>query len=275
VIIVPIGIQYRYVEPPWKALAKLLSELEAESGLPVDAKNTEAVILNPDSHEAKHSLYQRLYRLGEHLLSLMEEFYTKFYHQKLSTASKTELSTATNSPTNATFAERLQALLDVALQVAEQYFNIQPKGSIIDRCRRLEQAGWDYIYREDIKNPEALSPLERGLADRIAAEANLRMWHMRLVESFVAVTGAYVLEKTTADRFAETTLLMWDMITRIRGGNPFHRPRLGKQWVQITVGQPISVSDRWDVYQTSRRDAKQSVANLTQDLQTALEGMIS
>jgi len=271
VIIVPIGIQYRYVEPPWKALAKLLSELETESGLPVDAKNTEAIILNPDSHEAKHSLYQRLYRLGEHLLSLMEEFYTKFYHQKLSTALKTELSTATN----VTFAERLQALLDVALQVAEQYFNIQPKGSIIDRCRRLEQAGWDYIYREDIKNPEALSPLERGLADRIAAEANLRMWHMRLVESFVAVTGAYVLEKTTADRFAETTLLMWDMITRIRGGNPFHRPHLGKQWVQMTVGQPISVSDRWDVYQTSRRDAKQSVANLTQDLQTALEGMIS
>jgi len=237
----------------------------------VDAKNTEAVILNPDYHEAKHSLYQRLYRLGEHLLSLMEEFYTKFYHQKLSIASKTELSTATN----ATFAERLQALLDVALQVAEQYFNIQPKGSIIDRCRRLEQAGWDYIYREDIKNPEALSPLERGLADRIAAEANLRMWHMRLVESFLAVTGAYVLEKTTADRFAETTLLMWDMITRIRGGNPFNRPRLGKQWVQMTVGQPISVSDRWDVYQTSRRDAKQSVANLTQDLQTALEEMIS
>lgn len=101
------------------------------------------------------------------------------------------------------------------------------------------------------------------------------MWHMRLVESFVAVTGAYVLEKTTADRFAETTLLMWDMITRIRGGNPFNRPRLGKQWVQMTVGQPLSVSDRWDTYQGSRRGAKQSVADLTQDLQTALEGMIT
>jgi hypothetical protein len=100
------------------------------------------------------------------------------------------------------------------------------------------------------------------------------MWHMRLVESFVAVTGAYVQEKPTVERFAETTLLMWDAIARIKGGNPFRRPRLGKQSVQMTVGEPISVSERWEAYQASRRSAKQSVAELTQNLQTALEAMI-
>jgi 1-acyl-sn-glycerol-3-phosphate acyltransferase len=284
VFIVPVGIQYRYVNPPWKSLEKLLSALEVDCGLPVRAVHPPSVYKSEETHK---SLYRRLYRLGEHLLTLMEEFYTKFYHQKFPAASKKEVSAILEtektsgftevqpSNYNVEFTARLQALLDVALQVGEEYFNLQPKGSLIDRCRRLEQAGWDYIYREDIKNPEALSPLERGLADRIAAEANLRMWHMRLVESFVAVTGAYVLEKNTADRFADTTLLMWDMITRIKGGNPFPRPRLGKQWVQMTVGQPISVSERWDTYQVSRRSAKQAVADLTQDLQTALESMIS
>lgn len=283
VLIVPIGIQYRYAEAPWKSIAKLLSELEADCGLPV-IQYPEAEIQPSD--ETKKSLYRRLYRLGEYLLSLMEEFYTNFYHQKLPKVSTKASSAAAvpeensfqpglRSPHNAEFAARLQALQDVALQVAEEYFNIQPKGNLIDRCRRLEQAGWDCIYREDLKNPELISPVERGLADRIAAEANLRMWHMRLVESFVAVTGAYVLEKTTADRFAETTLLMSDMITRIKGGNPFNRPRLGKQSVKMTVGQPLSVSDRWDTYQSSRRSAKQAVADLTQDLQTALEEMIS
>jgi hypothetical protein len=169
------------------------------------------------------------------------------------------------------FTDRLKALLNVALQVAEQYFNLKPKGSLIDRCRRLEQAGWDYIYREDIKDIATLCPLERGLADRLAEEASLRMWHMRLVESFVSVTGRYVQEKLTAERMAETTLLLSDVLTRIKGGNPFDRPKLGKQQVQMTVGEPISVSDRWDGYQTSRRLA---VAELTQDLQSALEGMI-
>ena len=97
---------------------------------------------------------------------------------------------------------------------------------------------------------------------------------MRLVESFVSVTGKYILEKPTADRFAETTLLMWDMMTRIKGGNPFTRPSLGKQRVQMTIGEPISVSDRWDTYSSSRRSAKQAVENLTQDIQTAFESMI-
>jgi len=280
VFILPVGIQYRYVEAPWKPLEKLLSELEAASGLPVVQQTSDYYTITQNSNEVKN-LYRRLYRLGEHLLSLMEEFYTRFYHQKLPTAStkatqKESFQSGALLPDDyEQFAARLQALLDTALHVAEQYFGIQPKGSLIDRCRRLEQAGWDLIYREDIKNIEALSPLERGLADRIAQEASLRMWHMRLVESFVAVTGKYVLEKSTVERFAETTLLIWDMITRIKGGNPFNRPRLGKQWVQMTIGQPISVSDRWEAYQANRRSAKLAVADLTHDLQSALESMIS
>lgn len=258
VLIVPIGIQYRYVDAPWEALEQLLSELEADSGLQHEEQEK----------QSPAAIYQRLYRLGGHLLTLMEEFYAHFYHQNLSIASKKL------PKSHLEFTTRLQALLDVALQVAEQYFNLQPKGSLIDRCRRLEQAGWDYIYREDIDNIEALSPLEKGLADRIAEEASLRMWHMRLVESFVAVTGRYVVEKPTFERFAETTLLMWDALTRIKGDNPFHRPRLGKQCVQITVGEPISVSQRWEVYQASRRSAKGAIADLTCDLQTALQKMI-
>ena len=260
VLLVPVGIQYRYLEEPWSALDNLLTQLEADCGLPA-LKGGNYYTQNPDStinHDSH--FYRRLIRLGGHLLGMMEEFYTTFYHQTLP---KTEQKPDLNS--------RLAALLDVALKVAEEYFNLQPKGSVIDRCRRLEQAGWDRIYREDIKDIDAISPLERGLADRIAEEASLRMWHMRLVESFVAVTGRYVQEKQTAERFAETTLLLSDVITRIKGGNPFGRPKLGDQKVQITIGEPLSVTDRWGEYTNSRRSA---VAGLTKDLQTALQNMI-
>lgn len=263
--ILPIGIRYQYLKAPWDALEKLLSQLEIDSGLSVGAKD-EAAMMNEDMSQIIHPsfiLYKRLYRLGEHILSLMEDFYTRFYHQTLP-----KLPESSTADTNELFAFRLKALLDVSLQVAEKSFNLQPKGNLIDRCRRLEQAGWDWIYREDIKNLEALSPLERGLADRIAEEASLRMWHMRVVESFVEMTGRYVREKPTVERFAETSLLVWDMLTRIKGGNPFGRPKLGKQKVKLTVGKPISVSARWDIYQDSRRKA---VADLTKDLQTALQ----
>ncbi|NEP02981.1 MAG: 1-acyl-sn-glycerol-3-phosphate acyltransferase [Symploca sp. SIO2E9] len=277
VLIVPVGIQYSYLEAPWKSLEQLLCELEADSGVssaelkfqgfnqPANIKNSEAL------------LYQRLYRLGEHLLSLMEEFYTRFYHQTLPTIDGETLPAPEEIPSNANqvLANRLQALLDVALKVAEEYFDIKTRGSFIDRCRRLEQAGWDYIFREELKNTNSLSSVEYGLANRIAEEANLRMWHMRLVESFVAVTGYYVAEKPTVERFAETTMLLWDTISKIKGNTSFKRPGLGKQRVQMKVGQPISVREYYPAYKESRRGARQAVAQLTGDLQLALENLIS
>jgi hypothetical protein len=270
VLMLPLGIRYCYVTPPWKAIDGLLTTLEVDAGL---------AEMQPSPGETLEALrYKRLYRLGEHLLGIMEDYYTRFYHQALPMVKPTKAKpvkvTEPYVPIpNEEFAARLNALLDAALKVAEQFFNLQPKGTLIDRCRRLEQAAWDYIYREDFKQVENLSPLERGLADRVAEEADLRAWHMRIVESFVAVTGKYVLEKPTAERFAETTLLMWDMFARLKGKSPFNRPKLGKQVALLTVGQPISVSQRWDAYKENRKGAKQAIADLTQELQTALEAM--
>jgi hypothetical protein len=172
---------------------------------------------------------------------------------------------------NETLAKRLANLLDVALQTVEKYFNLSHNGNVIDRCRRLEQAGWERIYRQELKPSYSISPLELGLADRLADEANLKMWHMRIVESFVSVTGYYVKEKPTVERFAETILLLWDLVTRIKGGNPFFRPQIGQQKAIITIGKPICVSERYGDYKSDRRSA---VAQLTQDLQTSLESLI-
>lgn len=262
VFIVPLGIRYSYIQENWTAVEELLASLEADCGLSPYAGDIEMEGINANFTIGPGSdyLYPRLIRLGDRLLSLMENFYRQFYHQQFPADGNQDL------------PERLQTILDLALTVAEQYFKVKPKGTSIDRCRRLEQAGWDYIYREDIKDPDSLSPIERGLADRVAEEASLRMWHMRLVESFVEVTGRYVREKPTFERFAETTLLVSKAIARIKGNNSYASRSLGKQRVLFTVGEPISVTSRLQEYQASRR---QAVANITQDLQAALESTIS
>ncbi|MEH2376408.1 1-acyl-sn-glycerol-3-phosphate acyltransferase [Nostoc sp.] len=259
VLIVPVGIKYSYVDAPWDAIANLLSELEAASGLPV----------NPPELASVESLYPRLLTLAEHLLSLMEKFYTRFYHQKLADAKTVEI-----EDRNEALAVRLQALLNAALQISEQYFDLQAKGSLRDRCQRVEQAGWNYIFREDFKDVKGVSAVEKALGDRVAEEANARMWHMRLVESFVAVSGNYIRENPTAERFAETTLILWQMITKIKGDKAVRRPQLGKQKVKITVGEPISISERYSAYQGNRLAARQAVADVTNDLQHALERLI-
>ncbi len=261
VLVVPIGIQYHYTQPPWSKLDWLLSQLEADSGLEVQR-------IDNTAENREEAFYQRLFRLGEYLITQMEEFYARFYHQKLP---EIDMSVSPNQALEA----RLQALLNASLKIAEELFNLQPQGTVIDRCRRLEEAGWNYIYREDIPNLQNLSPLHRGMADWIAAEADMHMRHMRLVESFVAVTGTYVKDKPTPERFAETTLIMFDMISRIKGIKSPRRPRLGWRKATLTVGEPISVTERWSDYkQGSRQSARQAVTDLTQDVQLALEKMI-
>ncbi|NCR74170.1 MAG: 1-acyl-sn-glycerol-3-phosphate acyltransferase [Microcystis aeruginosa K13-06] len=255
VIILPIGIQYFYLTPVWQEIEQILTNLETDSGL-------ESI---PNSSLEEKVLYERLFRLGERLLSLMEDFYRDFYYQSLPVVP------ANGDDPNETIAKRLANLLDVALQTVEKYFNLSHNGNVIDRCRRLEQAGWERIYRQELKPSYSISPLELGLADRLADEANLKMWHMRIVESFVSVTGYYVKEKPTVERFAETILLLWDLVTRIKGGNPFFRPQIGQQKAIITIGKPICVSERYGDYKSDRRSA---VAQLTQDLQTSLESLI-
>ncbi|WP_413174351.1 1-acyl-sn-glycerol-3-phosphate acyltransferase [Anabaena azotica] len=263
VFIVPIGLKYSYINEPWAALANLLSELETASGLSVNSDH------NATSFEV---LYPRILSLSEHLLSIMEQFYTKFYHQKLPDE---KIINGEIKDRNEALAYRLQAVMNVALFIAEQYFDLASRGNWNDRCRRVEQAAWNYIFREDFKDLKSLSPIEKSLGDRIAEEAYFRMWHMRLVESFVAVSGSYIREKPTVERFAETTLLLWDMVNKIKGNNPLKRPQLGKQKVQITVGTPISVSERYPAYKGSRVGARQAVAELTNDLQQILENLVT
>lgn len=262
VFIVPIGIQYRYIQSPWEKLDLLLSQLEADSGLGVQQ------IDESGADKLEEIYYQRILRLAEYLISQMENFYQRFYHQNLSELALDDADITAN------LTQRLQRLLDTALKVGEQYFGLQSQGTVIERCRRLEEAGWSYIYREDIPSLDALSPLGRGLADWIATEASVRMRHMRLVESFVAVTGSYIKEKPTPERFAEMTLLMFDMMARVKGKKYPGRPRLGWRYCKLTVGEPISVTARWSAYQANRQAARDAVADLTQDLKVALEKMI-
>ncbi|MFM7372119.1 MAG: 1-acyl-sn-glycerol-3-phosphate acyltransferase, partial [Sphaerospermopsis kisseleviana] len=166
VLIVPIGLKYSYVDEPWDAIANLLTQLEIASGLNFQSAN------NSSSFEL---LYPRLLTLAEQLLAIMENFYSKFYHQTLPDE---KITNGEIKDRNEALAYRLQSVMNIALFIAEQYFDLPSRGNWNDRCRRVEQAGWNYIFREDFKDMKSLSTIEKNLGDRIAEEAYFRMWHM-------------------------------------------------------------------------------------------------
>ncbi|MGD1900030.1 MAG: lysophospholipid acyltransferase family protein [Phormidesmis sp.] len=297
VYILPIGIQYRYVQANWPKLAALLSQLENRSGLDQTIE-TASIAATADK-----DCYLRILRLGEHLITALETFYDRFYPKIGATCSdqtqgdqtlgdqvpgdqvpgdqtpddqvpsEQALDDAQNSPS--VCSKRLQRLLDRALQVSESFFNLSSKGTLVDRCRRVEEASWQVIYREDFPDDSTRSPLAEGLADWVAQEASLRELHMRMVESFVAVDDVYLKEKPSFERCAEVTLLMSDMLARLSQRTYPGRPRLGQRWVKMTVQPPIAVSPRLADYQQNRRAGRQAVAALTEELKVALEDTIA
>jgi hypothetical protein len=263
--VLPIGVQYRFSGNAWPAIEALLCQLERQSGLATQ----------PAASPDPEALYPRLFALAERMLTLMETFYRDSYHRDLPTAPDPSVGAATPAATanhaaaqtaNLALAERLGRLLETALAEVEQSLAIEPRGDLASRCRRLEQAAWDRLYL--VAPP---TPLERGLADRLAEETAQRLWHMRLVESFVAVSGDYVKERPSQERFADTLLLLWDTQARILGRDPGTRPRLGPRTALISLGEAIAFTPLLEDY---HRDRRRAVARLTADLQRQLEALI-
>ncbi|MFN5160314.1 MAG: 1-acyl-sn-glycerol-3-phosphate acyltransferase [Cyanobacteriota bacterium] len=279
--VLPIGLQYRFTTPVWSAIEALLRQLEADVGLdvglPAGGDEARAGLQAPPSLDPQH-LYQRLFRLAEVILTRMEDFYRDAYHQPLPKPerpdpespvpeSPIQESPLSESRANALLAERLGRLMQAALRVVEQALAVEPHGTVSERCRRLEQAGWERLYPAN----RSSTALDQGLAERLAEETELRLWHMRMVESFVAVSGSYVKQCPSQERFADTLLILWDTLCRIKGGNPEQRPRLGPRMALLCIGEPLAVTPRLAAYRADRRSA---VAELTADLQERLEGLI-
>jgi 1-acyl-sn-glycerol-3-phosphate acyltransferase len=241
--LLPVTLQYRYLRADWPRLARLMTRLEHTIGLPPPP------VGSPGAHP-----YPRLVRLGEALLERLEDFYGRLERAP--------------AP-NAALPERIERLRDRVLTVAERQLGLRAEGTPVDRCRRLEEQAWRWIYRDDLPPRSLLSPLDRDLAERAAQEAGQALIHMRLAETFVAVSGTYVAERPSYERFMETTLLLHDALARLRGDRLPRRPRLGARCARLSIGTPIEVGERWSG--RSRAERKQVVAAITAELRRSYE----
>ncbi len=239
--ILPVGLTYRYVQAPWLAIAKQLQRLAQALGLDASPLPTTA-----------EALYPRLMAIGEALLTEMSEFYRGFYQLPV--------------PTEGGLSDRLPQILDLALQVAEHSLHLKTQGDLTERRHRLEQAAWQWIYR-DLENP---TPVQKALADRLADEASLHLWHVKIVENLIAVSGHYVRDKPTVERFAEMTMLVSGLVDYLLGREP-RRLFFGDRRVLFTIGEPIQVRELEAAYKNNRRTA---VTTLTQQLEDSLKAML-
>jgi 1-acyl-sn-glycerol-3-phosphate acyltransferase len=276
--IVPIGIHYRYPDAPWPRLERLLARLERRMGLaPPAPPEPAAAITRPERCR------RRLLRLGEGLLSALEAFYGRFGEEESPGAELDPGPVPRDGSGDGSGGDggaarcdrRIAALRERVLRLAEGRLGVRAAGNPVDRCRRLEEVAWQWIHREDLPPRHRLPPLQRDLADQAAAEAALALQHMRLVETFVAVSAGYLGSPGSApatahppsfERCADLTLLLHDGLARLRGGALPARPRLGRRHARLRVAVPIPVP--------AEPGSRHQVAALTALLEERLRGCL-
>ena len=229
--VIPVGIRYRWRRPDWTALEARLTALEQHLGV------------TPEDQGGRR---ERLLHIGTELIEALEQL--------------ERLKPEPDQP----LAERIEVYRLHGLRKAENHFALRASGTLQERCRRIEQAAWDRIYRDNL---DQLPPLERSLADWEAREADQQLTRMRLVEHFTSVSGHYLSDQPDFDRFAEMVLLVEEAIGWIEASPWNGRPSLGPQRVELSLGGALPVQPRLADYRSNRRRAVQT---LTNDLEQAL-----
>ncbi|MFN9618522.1 MAG: 1-acyl-sn-glycerol-3-phosphate acyltransferase [Synechococcaceae cyanobacterium] len=246
VLIVPIAIQYFDRQQNWRPLARLMANLEQELGLQ----------RWPNDGATGAALLPRLMRLEDAVLERLERF--------------------EGLPADPSLPrpQRYGRLREICLATAERRLDLPSRGSAERRCRRIEEAVWQRLHPDDLPPLRQLSPVERALANWRAEEASLAERHMRLAETLVAVSGTYVQERPTLERFQETSLLLHDALARVRGGGASGRPRLGARRVRISVGEALSVRAVRQRYGAGRSGRQRAIKALNGALRHSFEAAL-
>jgi 1-acyl-sn-glycerol-3-phosphate acyltransferase len=242
VFVLPVCFSYHYRESDWKGLAGLLSRIERECGLPP----------LPSAPDTKP--YVRVMRAVRHLLNRAEEHYTRFHgvtFRQRRDDSVDELQ------------RRVDALVEAALGEAERFFRLAPRGDWVQRVLAIRHTGLTWIHREDIASVDALPPLDRMLAERVAAEAWLRLRHMELADVLEYVRLDYLSPDSGIDRYVESVSNLWDVVNRLKGGNISGRGTPFPRSARIEIGEPIPVARFQESYRANRR---RGVAELTEEI---------
>jgi hypothetical protein len=281
VVILPISVHHRWDAASVARLDKLIDLIERKCGTATysgSAKGSRkgAPECGPLGAESR---FVRLSAAADAILATAERHYAQFYGAPLPRQG------------NPGRAQRLDDLREAALSSAERAFNLKPEsapqgspqgapkggpagapgGDAIRRVYRIRQTGWDRIFRQDIPDIEALSELERALADRTAGEAWYVSRHMELVDLAWYLDFDRLKRDDPLELYVETAQNYYDLISRLEGGNISDRASLRGKRATVVVGKSIPVTDRLSA---PGPKGKAAIASLNEELKQAFTDCI-
>jgi 1-acyl-sn-glycerol-3-phosphate acyltransferase len=170
------------------------------------------------------------------------------------------------SDTSASFEERLDRVINIALETAERMLGVKAEGDFFARMYRVRQICWDRIFIPGVENLEGMSDVERCSADLNAGEAWYISRHMELVDFSWYFRIPLPTEETVIHKKVEYVQNLWDFASRSMGGAFSNRVSIFPRKVIIHAAPAINLSERLPSF---NRDKKAEIALAMSDLEKA------
>ncbi|NLZ76969.1 MAG: hypothetical protein GX911_03265 [Spirochaetales bacterium] len=206
VVILPVGIGYRYAKDEERFLSGLITRWEKESGIPVDRSL-------PSDGQIRF--------IGSETLKLVNTFWNL------------------DLTLEGSFIEQRDRLCDSLLAYSESLGGIEDtSGSIIDRLFRVRYRAVGVLNDTD---RSSLSEEERKLHDREVERQRISNHASQVVDVLEYLDLDYLEGKHTVQRSIEVLLSLLDVLNRLQGGmiNSRFSPKGKKAF--ILGGTPIEV----------------------------------
>ena len=164
------------------------------------------------------------------------------------------------------FEERLDRVINAALETAERMMGIKGEGEFFSRMYRVRQHFWDQIFLPGLENFESMSYVEKNVMDLKAGEAWYIERHLELVDFGWYFRRPLPSSEIAAHKKIEYIQNLWDFANRTMGGTFSNRKNIFPRKVIIHAAPAINLSERLDTYQ---KDKKTAVAGAMSDLEKA------
>ena len=199
----------------------------------------------PQGSPAAEDLYGRLRQIGTVIVSTLEREY------KL------------KADENRSLNERIEQLREHILSQMEEFMGVRPQTTVLPRTRVRSLK--NLIDAEIYMETEELSAYERQIHEQRLEKFQEFYPDLNRLFNFIAIYDGYVGETQSPERFLE-------VITRIeREVFGDSKPR-GPRIALMRFGTPKNLLDRYETY---KQDKKQTVQNVTLELETEVQTLIS
>lgn len=233
--ILPVSFHFRYGAAGGRAMEKLLRKIEKLTGF-----------LNKSGE--KPAFRERLERCRNYILEQNETRYQIKPDASLS------------------FDERLDSVINSALETAERMLGLRSEGELFYRIYRLRQICWDRIIMPGTDDLDKIPRVKRGILDLSAGEA----WHIGRHQELVDFSWYFHSPIPEGDAALQDKIEyvqnLWDFANRSMGGAFADRINIAPQKIIIRFAPPVNISGRLPQY---REDKKSATAQALSDLEKA------